>query len=408
MRGPLLAMVAALGLASCNMNVANPSVIDAGGFNPSSDGQTLALSAQTNFFIAFQNVALYGGLISDEVWTGAIRLQTNRLSSRTFLPTDDINVSFFAPLSLSVAGNRAAIAALATGPNAASDVNLALAQLNLGYSLEIMAETMCAGVIQHGPSLTDTQLLDTAVTAFTSAVTIGTAAGAAGAAIVNQANVGLARAYLQLGAYTNAAQTAGLVPTSFVANVVTTANVSTLPTLANQIFRTTVQGQLVAPKLYRVGDPRLPIDSTQTGSTLNNLPYIIQTKFASNAAPIRLASGLEAQYISAEASVHGSGNTAPALSLIGARRTAGGQPAYGGATDTLSVLSELLNQRARDFWIEGKKLGDLRRNPSVKLTAVLTDSVGAAYYASAGGAAFGNTFCVPIPPEETNANPNFP
>ena len=52
-------------------------------------------------------------------------------------------------------------------------------------------------------------------------------------------------------------------------------------------------------------------------------------------------------------------------------------------------------------------LGDLRRNPSVPLQAVLTDTVGAPFYASTGGAAFGSTFCAPIPPEETNANPNF-
>ncbi|HEV2752191.1 MAG TPA: hypothetical protein VGV12_16830, partial [Gemmatimonadales bacterium] len=391
LRGPMLAMVAALGLASCNMNVSNPSVIDAGGFDPTSDGQTLSLSAQTNFFIAFQGVALFGGLISDEVWTGAVRLQTNRLASRTFLATDDINPDFFAPLSLAVAANRNAVTALERGPNASSDVNLARAEMNLGYALEIMAETMCASVIQGGPQLSDAQLLDTAITALTKAVSIGTAAGSAAADIVDQSKVGLARAYLQVGDYTNASQAAGLVPSGFVANVITSANASTLGTLANQIYRTTIEGQLVAPKLYRVGDPRLPIDSTQVGSTLNNLPYIIQTKFTSNSDPIRLASGLEAQYIGAEATLHGTGSTTEALTLIAARRSAGGQPAYGGATDTLSVMSELLNQRARDFWIEGKKLGDLRRNPSVPLQAVLTDTVGAPFYTSVGGGVFGST-----------------
>ena len=95
-RGPILASVAALGLASCNMDVTNPSVIDAGTFDPTADGKTLALSAQTNFYMAFQSVALFGGLISDEIWTGAIRLQTNRLASRTFLASDDINADFFA------------------------------------------------------------------------------------------------------------------------------------------------------------------------------------------------------------------------------------------------------------------------------------------------------------------------
>lgn len=410
-RGPILASVAALGLASCNMDVTNPSVIDAGTFDPTSDGRTLALSAQTNFYIAFQSVALFGGLISDELWTGAIRLQTNRLASRTFLGSDDINAVFFAPLSLAVASNENAVTALAKGANAASDVNLARASMNLGYALDLMAETMCSGVIQGGPELSDTQLLDTAVAAFTKAVSTAAAAGGNGSDIVNQSNVGLARAYLQLGDYANAAATAALVPSDFVANVVTTANVSTQGTLGNQLYGTTVGGQLVAPMRYRVGDPRMPIDSTtQAVPTLNGLPSIIQTKFKSYADPIRLASGLEAQYIGAEAALLGSGDPGPALALIAARRLAGGEGPFAGGTNIV-VLQELLNQRARDFWMEGKKLGDLRRGlqdfPSLSLPSVLTDPVGATFYTSVGGGTFGSTFCAPIPPEETNANPNF-
>jgi starch-binding outer membrane protein, SusD/RagB family len=263
-------------------------------------------------------------------------------------------------------------------------------------------------VIQGGPELSDTQLLDTAVAGFTKAVSTATAAGAAGTDIVNESNVGLARTYLQLGDFTNAAATAALVPSDFVVNVVTTGNVSTQGTLGNLIYGTTVEGQAVAPERYRVGDPRMPIDSiAQAVATLNGLPSIIQTKFTSYADPIRLASGLEAQYIVAEATLQGGGGTAAALSLINTRRTAGGQGAYGGPTDNVSVLQELLNQRARDFWMEGKKLGDLRRNPSVSLPSVLTDPVGAPFYTSVGGGTFGDTFCAPIPPEETNANPNF-
>jgi starch-binding outer membrane protein, SusD/RagB family len=407
-RGSILASVAALGLASCNMDVTNPSVIDAGTFDPTADGKTLALSAQTNFYIAFQSVALYGGLISDELWTGAIRLQTNRLASRTFLGSDDINTDFFAPLSLAVASNENAVTALAKGAAADSDQNLARASMNFAFSVELMAETMCSGVIQGGPELTDTQLLDTAVAGFTKAVSTATAAGAAGTDLVNESNVGLARTYLQLGDYTNAAATAALVPSDFVANVITTGNVSTQGTLGNQLYGTTAGGQLVAPERYRVGDPRMPIDSTtQAVATLNGLPPIIQTKFTSYADPIRLASGLEAQYIVAEATLQGGGGSAAALSLINTRRTAGGQGAYSGPTDNVSVLQELLNQRARDFWMEGKKLGDLRRNPSVSLPSVLTDPVGAPFYTSVGGGTFGDTFCAPIPPEETNANPNF-
>ena len=69
--------------------------------------------------------------------------------------------------------------------------------MNMGFALELMAETMCAGVIQGGPQLSDAQLLDSAITRFGNAVTVATAAGSAGASILNASNVGLARAYLQ-------------------------------------------------------------------------------------------------------------------------------------------------------------------------------------------------------------------
>ncbi|MGH7649760.1 MAG: hypothetical protein ACREND_16725 [Gemmatimonadaceae bacterium] len=407
MRAPVLIGVAVIGLASCSLDVDNPSVIDAGKFNPNNDGTTLALSAQTNFYLAFQSVALNGGLISEEVWTGAVRLQTNRLSARNFVGTDDINADFFAPLSLAIASNENAASVLSKGPNASTDLNLATAAMNLGFSLDAMAETMCSGVIQAGPELTDTQLLDTAITAFTQAITVASAAGPAGAAIVNASNVGLARAYLQIGDFANAATTAALVPPNFNINVVTSANVSTQGALGNTYFFNALQGQIVAPPLYRIGDPRMPVDSTTPCSTLNQLPCVIQGKYTSYGDPIRLGSSLEAQYIKAEAELHGSSATSDALALIGARRTAGGQGAYAGGTDTLSVLSELLNQRARDFWMEGKKLGDIRRNPSVPLTAILADPVGAPFYTNSGGGPFGSTFCAPIPPEETSANPNF-
>src|SRR3954462_14829322 len=110
-----IACAAAVSSAGCNMDVRNPTVIDAATFNPNADGTTLSLSAQTNFFIAFQSVALYGGLISEELWSGAARLQTNRLGARVFAATDDINANFFTPLSRSISSNENAIAALQGG-----------------------------------------------------------------------------------------------------------------------------------------------------------------------------------------------------------------------------------------------------------------------------------------------------
>jgi hypothetical protein len=333
------------------------------------------MSAQTNLFQGFQLIALNGGLVADEIWTGAIRPQTNHINSRTFVGTDDINASFFAPLSLALANNVNAVRALAAGSGAASDSNYARVSMNAGYAFELMAEVMCESDVQKGPKLTDTQLLDSAVTHFTKAIAVGNAAGAQ--AIVQESEVGLARAYLQLGSWANATATAALVDPAFVANEINSSNPALATNLGNIMFGTQASAQLVVPAKYTgYGDP------------------------------IRLASGLETQFIAAEAQLHASGSTGPALSLIATERSTNGQPAYSGGTDAQSVLTELLNQRAREFWMEGKKLGDIRRNPTVSLPAILSDSVGATYHGPTGGT-YGNEFCAPIPPEEVNANPNL-
>lgn len=406
LRGLVLSCAAVLCVTGCNMDVTNPSVIDASTFDPTKDGRTLSLSAQTNAFMAYQSVALYGGLIAEELWTGQVRQQVIRLSTRTFASTDDINARFFGPLSLAIASNENAIAALEDGAGAASDVNLARAAMNVGFSLELMAESMCSGVIRGGPELSDEQLLDSAIARFQQAVAVGSAAGAEGADIVSASNVGLARAYLQKGDYGNASATAAQVPDGFVSWVLSSANTSTRDLLGNQIFGYTDINNAIAPALYRVDDPRVPVDSTKPGATENGVKLVIPAKYTSYGDPIRLASSLEASYIGAEAVLHGDGDVGPAMALIDERRAVGGQGAYSGGTDTLSVITELLDQRARDFWLEGKKLGDLRRNPSVPLEAVLMDPAGSTFYANPG-LQFGSNLCAPIPPQETNANPNF-
>ncbi len=123
--------------------------------------------------------------------------------------------------------------------------------------------------------------------------------------------------------------------------------------------------QTFRSRIRDVGDPRVkwelaPGPGYTEQDVIAGHPYGIQQKYPGYASPMRLASGLEAQYIAAEASAN-PGHTQ--LVLINAQRIANGQGAYTGATDAASVVTELYNQRAREFWLEGRKIGDLQRNP---------------------------------------------
>jgi hypothetical protein len=114
-----------------------------------------------------------------------------------------------------------------------------------------------------------------------------------------------------------------------------------------------------------------------------------QFKFPGYAAPIRLASKLEADYIAAEAS----GNVTTQLTLINARRAAAGLVPYSGPQDAASVKRELFTQRGYDFYLEGKRVADFRRDPAA--TAGVT-ATGQPYFKPGIGNT-GTDTCYPIP-----------
>ena len=93
-------------------------------------------------------------------------------------------------------------------------------------------------------------------------------------------------------------------------------------------------------------------------STDRGIAYAIQQKYPDYTSPVRLASKLEADYITAEAQ-----GTIAQKALIDARRAANGQPPVA-ITDPDSTLTEFLTQRGFDFFLEGKRMGDFRRHPT--------------------------------------------
>ena len=73
-------------------------------------------------------------------------------------------------------------------------------------------------------------------------------------------------------------------------------------------------------------------------------------------------------------------------------------------TTPAAVLAELMDQRARDFWLEARHLGDILRNPTA---AALVPPVGSPFYKPLLGNFLPIT-CLPIPFAEKANNPNFP
>jgi hypothetical protein len=406
-RNGTLAVVTSLSVAACKMDVANPSVIDASTFDPSSDASLLSLSAQSNLHRAVGNLAHWSGFFSQEVWVGAVRAETNDIGRRVATAaTSDINTALWVPLQRALATNDLTVEVLETGANASSDVNLARAAMNSGFALVLLAEHFCQGVIRGGPPRTPAEMLDTAIVRFTRARTVAAAvsgsAATEGTKIVNASNVGLGRAHLQKKEYAEAAAAASLVPAAFVYNAVNVDDPSNRP-LANPLFNYDLSALIVVPDAYRaLNDPRVSWRDAGIQAQDVQLRYFQQLKYPGFATPIRIASGLEASYIAAEAALQ-TGNPTPALTLIASRRTAGNQAPFTGVGDA-AILAELMDQRARDFWLEAKHTGDWMRNPTA---TPYVPATGSPFYKAPQGN-FGNAVCLPVPLAETSSNPNFP
>jgi hypothetical protein len=252
-------------------------------------------------------------------------------------------------------------------------------------------------------------LLDSAITYLTEAGAIGRAIpnsapmAAEAKQLVDAAWVGRARAHLQAGDKSEAAAAAAHVSTGFTYQLLYVDDAAQRGRVGNSVWDGTVRlrSLAIAPAFRGLNDPRVPVNApSPTLRPLDGVTeYWTQAKYTGYASPIRLASRLEADYIAAEAQ-----GTSAMLALVQQRRQANGQPAYAGPTDADAVLAEFMGQRAREFFLEGKTLGDYRRNPGATR---YTPPEGSAFH-KGGYGPIGTQRCYPLPRSETTNNPNFP
>ena len=406
MRRVAVTGVAFVTLAGCSTDVKDPTVVDAATIDPIADARVFSLSAQQNFYVAYAGFINNTGIYANELWTGAVRNETNDIARHVIVDTNvDLSGAFWAPMQQVIGTNDQVVSVLKGTPNFDTDIAVARSSLWSGLAVEYLGEIFCQGVLHVGPALTPAQMMDSAIVRLQQAVTVASKlTGAEATRILNTARVGLARAYLQKGDNASALAAANLVPATFTSSTVHVDDPQARARLSNGVFVASSGTTQIVAGLYRaLGDPRVTFVDAGINAQDGRNRLFRQTKYPSFTAPIRIASGLEARYIAAEAQLKINGNTAPALTLIAERRTAGGQSAFTGTT-TAAVLAELMDQRARDFWLEGKKLGDLRRNP----TAVpYVGATGSAFFKPAQGN-YGTATCFPVPIGEVNANPNFP
>jgi hypothetical protein len=416
-RSPLALTVAtaAVLLGGCDnfLEVEHPGVVEEGSIDPVADAEVFALSAQTNLFNAYDNVVVYGAFFTGEAWVDDTYAGRKEVARRNVNDRDALLVSdLYQPLALAATSNLNVLEML-RGTEREVSVSSARAALHLGYSLQLMAETFCEGVLAVGAPMSQEATARLAIEYFTRALELGEQVG--NQEFVHAAQVGLARAYLQVGEYGEAAAAAAAVPAEFHYDALKADDASSRTRLGNTVFYyTAARPNLVVPPYFRaLGDPRVPFglltdpaSGQPVGGQGGMLAYFYQRKYAGFGQAVRLASGLEARYLRAEAELK-LGDPAQAVALVEERRAA--FPAAGGEdVDFVAeggTLRDLLDQKSRDFYLEGKHMGDWLRNPS-ETPYVLP--AGSAFYDPVYGGAVGAATCFATPAVERENNPNFP
>jgi hypothetical protein len=414
--GVIAVATAAIALAGCDgfFEVDRPNVVDGETVDPVLMASEFSWSAHQNLAVAYGGLIVYGAWFTNEAQVGDTYPTRNdfglrRIDDRNGTHSDEV----WRPLARAIASSEKGLEILKDIPDADKDVNIARLALSAGYGVELMGEHFCQGVMEPlGQARDPNQMLDRAIERFKTAHAVASAAYAAkrdtaeAKSIRDAAQVGIARAYLQKGDKANAALAAKEVPASFVYEVVYVNDASNRSRLGNNAYAFTSSRESlnVGPEWRAIadaGDKRISFNDAKRKAQDGELDFYQQRKYTGYGSPIRLASGLEARYIVAEAELPG--NLAGAIALINERRAASGQGGTFNSADANAVLSELMDQRGRDFWLEAKRLGDWRRNPD-NVPFILP--AGSTYY-KAGQGTIGDQVCMPMSASETDNNPNF-
>jgi hypothetical protein len=414
--------------AACNdfLRVKNPGAIEEPDLNNSTYIGLLVNGVIGEFQPAFTSVALYSAIFTDELANFHGFSENIDIDRRAVdIANGTYNIGVYTPLQSSrfLADSASRFLTRFLGDTAARDVRLARTLDYGGYSYLLMGEQLCAAPINGSAhAFTPDELLDTAVVRFNAAIQVATAAkafnnSASADSLLNLARVGAARASLDLGNKTDAINFASAVPASFGFFVYHSAN----STREYNPFAAAASGGQAAefvgitntPWENVNGDPRIPHPATteltmQGSAIVPNSPINFSTYNGTatgadftRAASVRFASGLEAQYIIAEAQ----GNTPANVAFVNSRIAIGGGTQLVAPTDA-QYTAALRDQRARDLYLAGYRMGDLRRYE--KLYGADLWQSGTFKSPVPAPPTFGTQKCWPIPQAEYTGNPNLP
>jgi starch-binding outer membrane protein, SusD/RagB family len=421
----VVAAAALLATAACTEVTAlkqdNPGQLSAATIYVPSNAQLLVNGAIADFECAFSRYVVGSGLFADELSNAIGSVSNYNYDRRTVQTIEAYGTATCAanqqpPIYTTLSVARASAdtvaaklegwtdAQMPAGVNRTRLIGQALAYA--GYSVLLLGESMCSGSINVGPELTPAQLFDAAKTRFDAAITSATAAN--DQPTLNFALLGRARAQLNqksAASVAAAAVDAARIPAGFVHNISTDGvnvrrqNFSFLS--INQNFWSTVDASFRGLTIGGAPDPRVAVTNNWRAGTAQGTVIWTPDKYPALATIMPITRWAEAQFIIAEARVATNDLTGAAAAINAVRATRAGLPTYSAAGQTAAqVLAQIVEDRRRELFLEGHRLGDIRRLGLAWLPATGTPYPG-------GGGTYGDQTCFPLPDAERINNPNL-
>jgi hypothetical protein len=391
-RNTATSVAVAMALVSCSskvLGVDTPDVLSESALGGSLGATTIRNGAFQDFTVGFSGsgdgFVVSTGNMGDEIQTSDTfadryftdgRRQTEVLGGATN--------SVYNGMQTARAGFTSAIkkwVGVKSATNAAAKDSLSEMYTMRGIAEGLFGEAYCSGVpfsavnpdgsFEYSAPLTTAQMFSTSLASIDSALALAT-----GTSYKSFAAVAKGRMLLNTGQYAAAA--------TAVAGVATNYKYTLYHSVAtgrqqNGVYNST----FVAGSRYTVGthegtngldylttpaDPRVPwTPSTRTGfdGTSRNLP--VEQKYASQAASVVLADGIEARLIEAEAKLQGATQAdrdAMFAALNTLRATGLAAPIAAmptSPTTQAAAVDMLFKERAFWLWLTGHRLGDMRR-----------------------------------------------
>ncbi len=412
----------AVGTTACTditaLEQVNPGQVSASTLYIPSNAQLLVNGAISDFECAYTRYVVGSGLLMDEL-SNAIGSTANfdydarRLTTNAAYGTGACAANQQPPIysTLSTARGSAdtVLARLSEWTDASLPVGVSRVKLigqaaaYAGYSLLLLGEGMCSAAVNLSPEMTPAQLFGEAKTRFDSAVTAATTAN--DAATLNFALLGRARTLLNLKQPAAAGIDAARIPVGFIANTgtdnvaVRRQNLSFLSVNQNQW--STIDASFRGLTINGAPDPRVAVTNTGRTGTAQGSTIWTPDKYPLLTTVTPIARWAEAQLIVAESKQAAGDLAGAAVAINAVRATRTGVPAYDVTGQTSAeVLATIIEDRRRELFLEGHRLGDMRR-----LNLPLTPAAGTAY--PGGGGAYGTQTCFPLPDVERVNNPNI-